>query len=155
MKRIITIFIFAAFLIFTKNGKAQSYTSAAGLHLGWFITGSYKKMVKDNIYLNFYAGFPNDAGNVLVFGTNAEIHKELEGIEDVYYYYGGGGVALAGSGFFIFGIRGTLGLDYKFAEIPVNISVAWSPGFYFGDEYSSGFDARGGGLTVRYVLSEN
>ena len=154
MKRIITIFIFLALFIFSQKTHAQSYSSAAGLHLGWFFTGTYKKAVNDGLYLDLFAGFPSYGGNYLIVGGNIEFHKELEGIDELYYYYGGGANAIAGSGFFTFGITGILGLDYKFEEIPLNMSLDWMPGFYFG-KYFGGFDVRGGGISVRYILSQN
>ena len=154
MKKLITIFIFTVLFAFVQNAKAQSYASAAGVRFGkWMFGGTYKKMIKDGIYLDLHAGFLSSVSDILVFGGNLEIHKELEGVDGLYYFYGGGARAFTGSGIFSIEVTGVLGLDYKFEEIPVNVSIDWMPGYYFSDY--SGFTAEGGGVSIRYVLSEN
>ncbi|MBK7872232.1 MAG: hypothetical protein IPJ74_16935 [Saprospiraceae bacterium] len=52
---------------------------------------------------------------------------------------------------------GVLGLDYKFANAPVNLSLDWVPIFYIGNDREyvySGFQGGYGGLAVRYVLGQ-
>lgn len=66
---------------------------------------------------------------------------------DRYYdgrYYDGNG-----SGSFV-GIDGVLGLDYKFNEVPINLSLDWQPSFEFGDH--RGFIGSWGGLGIRYTF---
>jgi len=67
--------------------------------------------------------------------------------DDHYYddrYFDGNG-----SGTYV-GIDGVLGLDYKFADIPLNLSLDWQPSFEFGD--SRGFIGSWGGFGIRYTL---
>ncbi|MFZ1257293.1 MAG: hypothetical protein WAR77_13120, partial [Saprospiraceae bacterium] len=50
-----------------------------------------------------------------------------------------------------FGLSGCLGLDYKFADYPINLSADWIPTFFingFGDGFGAGY----GALAVRYVF---
>jgi hypothetical protein len=59
-------------------------------------------------------------------------------------YYNGNG-----SGTFI-GIDGVLGLDYKFDQVPINLSLDWQPSFEFG--VNRGFVGNWGGLGIRYTF---
>ena len=50
----------------------------------------------------------------------------------------------------VVGIDGILGLDYKFRNIPLNISLDWQPSFnLIGYQY---FEGGWGGLGIRYTL---
>lgn len=51
-----------------------------------------------------------------------------------------------------FGVMGVVGLDYKFTDIPLNLSVDWVPTFFIGDGYVSGFGGGYGALSARYTL---
>jgi len=62
---------------------------------------------------------------------------------DRNYYDGKGG------GTFV-GIDGVLGLDYKFADVPINLSLDWQPSFEFG--VNRGFVGNWGGLGIRYTF---
>lgn len=48
------------------------------------------------------------------------------------------------------GIDGVLGLDYKFQDAPINLSLDWQPAFEFGDR--RGFVGSWGGLGIRYTF---
>lgn len=48
------------------------------------------------------------------------------------------------------GIDGVLGLDYKFNQAPINISLDWQPSFEFADGH--GFAGSWGGLGIRYTF---
>jgi hypothetical protein len=66
---------------------------------------------------------------------------------DRYYdrrYYNGDG-----SGSYV-GLDGVLGLDYKFDQAPINLSLDWQPSFEFG--VNRGFIGSWGGLGVRYTF---
>ena len=77
----------------------------------------------------------------------------------LYWYYGGGVNFTTYSGDFdypgsdldaFFGIAGNLGLDYKFDDYPINVSVDWIPVLGFG---GYGFGGEGGGVAVRYTFN--
>ena len=75
-------------------------------------------------------------GDPLAIGALYEIHKPISE-SGIKWYYGGGGYL----GFVKtynankeknetnpnFGAQGVLGLDYKFANIPLNLSLDWKP----------------------------
>lgn len=49
------------------------------------------------------------------------------------------------------GINGVGGVDYKFKNIPLNLSADWMPTVYVGNYYQS-FGGGYGAVSVRYVL---
>jgi hypothetical protein len=79
-------------------------------------------------------------------------------MEGLQWYYGGGANITLYSGDYdlydndqggtTFGIAGNLGLDYKFEDVPVNVSLDWIPVFSFGYD----FGGDGGGIAVRYTF---
>ena len=156
MKKLIFTFIFAFSFIVLNSINAQSYSSAVGAKLGYGLTGTYKKQIKENFYVDIYAGFRT---YFLVGGASVEFHKPIEAVENLYWYYGGG--AYFGSftrntysNYTFIGINGVLGLDYSFEEIPLNISVDWMPGFNLTGEGNNFYEYIGG-LSVRYILGDN
>lgn len=147
------------FLLSFYMGRAQSITNgsdsykvAVGLKI-WDGAGiSYKQFLTYNTAAEvqgyfYYKGFRLTAlyqkyGNI----------GDLSGLK---WYLGAG----AHMGFYkslnghsrstVIGIDGVAGLDYKFDNAPVNISLDWQPGF----EFASGFGYSGwGGLGIRYTL---
>ncbi len=48
------------------------------------------------------------------------------------------------------GIDGVLGLDYKFQDIPINVSVDWEPSVTLVG--TAGFNPAWGGLAIRYTF---
>ena len=158
MKKLIFTLVFAFSFIFVSSINAQSYSSAVGAKLGYGLNATYKKELKESMYVDIYAGIRT---YYFVGGAALELHKPIESIDNLYWYYGGGAylgfysynvLGLDESYTFI-GINGVLGLDYTFDEIPLNISTDWMPGFNLTG--SSGFYAFNGGLSVRYILGEN
>ena len=94
-----------------------------------------------------------------------QIHKpvSLDGVEGLNYYFGGGASAYFWSydvGFLdrdrytstSFGIQGYLGLDYVFEDLPINISLDWTPTVFLNG-FGSGFGGGFGSLGIRYVFS--
>ena len=157
MKKIIFTFVIAFSFMFMNNIHAQSYNSAVGAKLGWGFAASYKKAIKESLYVDFYGGFYGVGG--FFAGAAAEFHKPLQNADEFYWYYGGGAFVSSytygylNETYTVFGINGVLGIDYAFSEIPLNISADWMPGFGFGSG-SGLFAPRGGGLTVRYILGQ-
>ena len=157
MKRL----IFSAFLLLglfcVNEAVAQKYQSAVGVRAGYYFTGTYKKFLNESNAFEAYLGLSGYYGGVVI-GALYQIHKpwESSGIDNLDWYYGGG--AYAGTrgywsdNHFIVGINANIGLDYKFDEFPVNVSVDWAPGINIvGGFYPSWYV---GGLAVRYVLGE-
>lgn len=167
MKKLLTTCLAAlTLLLCTHQVDAQEYETAAGLRAAWGFAVTGKKFINDDghaveviaNYRSFSSAFYDYSW--LSFTGLYEVHKPWETVLDgLYWYYGGGINFTTYSGDFdlvdddidaFFGIAGCLGLDYKFEEVPINISVDWIPVFGFG---AYGFGGEGGGLAVRYTFN--
>ena len=150
-----------AFFAFAFASYTQNYSSAIGLRLGSPTSISYKTFISEPAAIEIFGGFRrySSYGWFNVAGVY-EHHKAIESVEGLQWYVGGGASAFfwnydngfldPGSNTSI-GLLGTLGLDYVFAEAPVNLSVDWMP-FFFLNGYDSGFGGGYGALSARYVL---
>jgi hypothetical protein len=146
--------LFATLLFVTMGTlvNAQDYKTGVGLRLGWdqgltikHFIGS--KPALEGILSARYRGF--DVTGLF------EVHNRAFDVDRLDWYFGGGahvgfyGTNYGyGSGTFV-GLTGILGLEYNFAEVPINLSLDWKPVFDFG--YSH-FIADGGALSIRYIF---
>lgn len=145
---------------------AQSYKSAVGLRLGYPASASIKHFLNEKGALEGFVGFRSeDYWRWINVAGLYEHHAPIEGAEGLSWYIGGGASAYFwswGDGFLggddysttTYGLLGVGGLDYKFANAPLNISLDWMPVFFFNG-YLSGFGSRYGALSVRYVFKED
>ena len=154
MKKLILIFIIGFSFMSMNNIQAQSYKSAAGAKLGGWFVGTYKKQLKESWYVDFYAGLFGYFSNSLIAGAALEIHKPIQDVENLFWYYGGGASFTTGYSEFGIGVNATLGLDYAFTEIPLNLSIDWMPGVYLSGYYK-GPSFGLGALSVRYILGQD
>ena len=84
-----------------------------------------------------------------------EYHSNLTDGGNLKWYIGPGAhVGLYNKNFFSggtsVGIDGVLGLDYKFSNLPINISIDWQPSYEFGNY--DGFISNSGGIGVRFTF---
>jgi hypothetical protein len=137
MKKIISISLIVAILAFTNGVSAQAYKTGIGVRLS-----SAQPMVNNSITLKHFLNERSaiealfSFGDPLSLGALYEIHKPFS-TEGLQWFYGGGGYI----GFVKtynpnknknetdanFGAMGVIGLDYKFANLPLNISLDWKP----------------------------
>lgn len=134
------------------NVGSQDYKTAIGVK---FYPGaiSVKHFVSDKNAIEGLGYFFN-------YGTRItglyEIHGDINNAGGLKWYIGPG----AHLGFYSnkyggatsVGVDGVLGLDYKFRDAPINLSLDWQPSFEFGNKYNNGFNGNWGGLGIRYVL---
>jgi hypothetical protein len=138
-------------LIVTTAARSQSsYQTALGLKV-W-----------DGAGVSLKHFFNENAGELIGYFYNRgvrftglyEFHWDIPGAEGLKWYIGPGAhISLYsskyGDGAFV-GLDGVLGLDYKFASVPINLSLDWQPSFEFGDGH--GFYGSWGGLGIRYTF---
>ncbi|MEI6949129.1 hypothetical protein V9K67_18240 [Paraflavisolibacter sp. H34] len=147
-----TLLLIAAFLLQYTAQAQTAYKSAVGVKV-WDGAGvSFK---------HFFTG--NQAGELVGYFWKRgfrltglyEFHGPINGAPGLLWYVGPG----AHLGFYnskwghkgtYAGIDGVIGLDYKFREAPVNVSLDWQPFFEFGD--GVGFNGNLGGLGIRYTF---
>ena len=136
----------------TSFNSTSSYTTAVGVK---FYPGaiSVKHFTNDNTALEGLGYFWNKG--VRITGLY-EIHGDINAADGLKWYMGPGAhVGFYGSkygGGTSIGVDGVLGLDYKIAGAPINLSVDWQPSFEFGSKDENGFIGNWGGFSVRYTL---
>lgn len=153
-------FSLALCFAFALNTQAQDYKTAIGLRLGAPVSVSLKHFLNEKGAVEAFAGFRNYSGyGWFNAGAMYQHHSAIKEVEGLKWYWGVGGAAYFWNYDFAgdyasttFGILGALGLDYKFATAPVNLSVDWVPAIFIGNGYTSGFGAGYGALSARYVF---
>lgn len=159
--KLFTVLAFTFLFAFASN--AQDYKSAIGLRLGSPLSVSYKTFVSDRGAFEGVLGFRSYSGlySWINVGAYYEHHNPISSVRGLSWYYG------AGANIYLwswntsyigdrststsFGISGVLGLDYKFADLPLNISADWIPTFFING-IGSGFDGGYGALAARYTF---
>jgi hypothetical protein len=150
MKKILLSFF--AMLIFFATLKAQdnsNYKHAIGVRLSssvpYIKSGiSYKHFIKNNAVeaiLSF--------GDGVTIGVLYEIHKPLA-VENLQWLVGFGGYVAFNNSNSNVGAAGIIGLDYKFKDIPLNITVDWKPELNIISKV--GFEASGVGFSARFTF---
>ena len=173
MKQLLLLAAIATFsLCFSTHSNAQEYQSAIGARLGSPVSLSYKTFLGGSS--NALELFLNYRGNLSVFnnlgwrrygvGGAYLLHFPLEDVIDGLYWYAGGGASLYfwryddwigfnGADNVSFGLQGYVGFDYKVEDIPLNVSIDWSPNIFING-YVTGFGVGYGAVSVRYVLND-
>lgn len=146
--------------------KAQSdYKSAIGGRIGSPISFSYKHFITQPGAIELNAGFaPLVYGAYFRIGAMYQHHFPIAPVEGLKWYVGGGiffdiysyknNYSNKNYGSGSLGVNGVGGVDYKFKNIPLNLSADWMPSLLFGKDlyYSSNFRPGYGAISVRYVL---
>jgi hypothetical protein len=160
-------FLLGIFLTFAAlSTQAQSeYKSAIGARLGLPVSFSYKHFITERGALEGNVGFGRsgylNGWNYFRVGGMYQHHFPIGDIEGFKWYVGGGAFVQFNSYPDYFnnfgysktslGINGVGGVDYKFKNIPLNLSADWMPTIFIGDYYQS-FGGGYGAVSVRYVL---
>jgi hypothetical protein len=159
MKKSILTSLFLALMAWSLTTYSQDYKTAFGFRLGPSSGVSVKhfiseKALLEGILARRWRGF-NLTGLY-------EINNEIVSVQGMNWYYGGGvhiGSWQGGKGhkwfkedrlYNVLGLDGIIGLEYNFAEAPINISLDYKPSFnllgymgIWGDE---------GAVSIRYIF---
>lgn len=127
MKRISFVCLIA-FIFFAGTGvSAQDYRFGVGIRLSNAtptlnnsITGKY--FITERSAIEGIVSFGSRFG----IGGLVEIYKPFS-VEGLSWFYGGGAYVGFEDGDTYLGPTGILGMDYKFANVPLNISLDWKP----------------------------
>jgi hypothetical protein len=159
MRKLFTILcltIIATFAIQTAS-QAQSYRNAIGGRFGTANGITFKTTLGGDKMLDLIANFRSNNGYSYFRVTGLyEIYNPVQGAQGLLWYYGIGGSV--GSRKFRDGdvnqaylsVDGVLGLDYKFVDAPINVSLDWKPAI--GLAPVTEFDSSGLGLSLRYTF---
>lgn len=144
------------------SAHAQDYKTAIGLRLGYPVSASLKHFISEPGALELTAGFRSWAGyGWMNVGAMYQHHFPIEGVDGLKWYVGGGGSVFFWSfsnanirkdyATTTFGIIAVGGIDYKFEDAPVNLSLDWAPIIAFNG-YNRGFGYGYGAISARYTL---
>lgn len=128
--------------------RAQNYKMGLGIRLS-----STPATVNNSVSFKYFLTENHALEGLLSFdpatiGVLYEFHRPL-GAPGFQWFYGGGGyVAFAGDN--VVGAMGVVGLDYKFENIPLNLSLDWKPELSFVKDI--GFEAAAIGLSIRFAF---
>lgn len=166
------LFVLTVFLCgFALQGlQSQTYQKAIGLRLGVPVSVSYKMFLDNsNNAIEAFVSYRsqkvfNYGWSWVGVGAGYLVHNDIASVDGLQWYYGAGGslyfwsyddgfADFADQASLSFGILGFTGLDYKFANAPVNVSLDWVPTFFISG-YGDGFGAGNGALAVRYTFQE-
>ncbi len=149
MKKIIVFSCLVAMISLTAS--AQEYKKAIGIRLGpnsanvtAGFTGKY--FLNEKAAVEGIIGINNGIGICGLY----ELHFPIDAVSHLSWFAGAGGyVAFRNSSAFIGG-AGIVGLDYKFEEIPLNLSLDWKPELNLISRIS--FESSGIGLSARFTF---
>ncbi|MEO6949212.1 MAG: hypothetical protein ABI123_06260 [Ginsengibacter sp.] len=154
MKKV-TFLLFALICTAAIGVNAQTYNTAIGAK---FYTGNgsvgginIKHSLSSDKALEGSLLFYN--GGIGVEGLY-EFQGAIRPVEGLSYYVGGGGLLGSGGGngkksSLLFALRLTGGVDYKFADAPISVSLGFDPFFYLSPSTGSNLAL---GIGLRYVL---
>jgi hypothetical protein len=162
MKKILcSVLLVSGFFIATSLS-AQDYKTALGVRLS-----SSSAMVNNSISLKHFLNERTAVealfsfGDPLALGALVEIHKPFSE-SGIQWFYGGGGyigfvktynTAKAKDETDVnFGAQGVIGLDYKFANLPLNLSLDWKPELNIVGDIN--FEPAAIGFTARFTFGK-
>ena len=143
--------------------QAQPYKMAAGLRFGYPTSISLKYLPSEKTQLECFAGyqgFTYYSWNMI--GATYSRYSAIRSVKGLSWFAGGGaslymwswkstwlGRAESNTSF---GILAHGGVDYKFKDLPLNLSLDWMPSIFLNG-YGSGFAGGYGALSARYVFN--
>lgn len=162
MKRLAIVCSVIAVFALSGTVSAQDYKTALGVRLSSANAMqnnsiSIKQFINDRTAIEGLFTF----GDPLALGALVEFHKPLTAA-GLQYFYGAGGYV----GFVKnvnpatqktvtnanFGAQGVIGLDYKFNNIPLNISLDWKPELNIVDDIN--FEPAAIGFSARFTFGK-
>jgi hypothetical protein len=124
-----TVVLFAVIYFSIGQAHAQSgYSFAGGLRLSTPAPTlsnaiSVKYFIKESTAIEGIVSFGSRFG----LGALYEKHQTINGTPGFQWFYGGGAYLGFGDKKTYLGPTGIVGLDYKFDNIPLNLSLDWKP----------------------------
>lgn len=152
MKFLKSTFLIIIFLFFINALNAQSYNNGVGIRIGLAngvgVALDYKHFFSESIAVEAIVDFNQ---GLTIIGGLIEFHKSLYQVSDGFtFYYGGGAGVATGSGFSRMILLGVAGLDFKFAELPIDVAFDWTPNLLLGE--GGRFSADSLSIILRYTF---
>ena len=167
MKKVLAAFILFAAISFAYTASAQDNPPAAGYKTAIGVRLSSGAPIVNNAvsikhFLNPKLAIEGlvSLGDPLSFGGLLEIHQPV-GVSGINWYYGGGAYLGFVKTYDVnknrtgtdphFGAQGVVGLHYKFANIPLNLSLDWKPELNLVSDIN--FEPAAIGFTARFTFN--
>jgi hypothetical protein len=133
------------------TSKSQSYTTAAGIRLGpnsAAVTSGFtvKHFLNEKTALEGILGINDGVGICGLY----ELHFPIESVTNLQWFVGPGAYIAFRNSSTSFGAAGIVGLDYKFEELPLNLTIDWKPELNIISQVA--FESSGIGISVRYTF---
>jgi hypothetical protein len=153
-KLLLTIFICSGFAI--TSLQAQDGAPDYKLGLGIRFSNS-SPTLSNSVSVKYFFNEKNAVDALISFGGSRfgigglyEIHTPLNATAGLKWYYGAGGYVGFQDHDTYLGPTGVIGLDYKFQNIPLNLSLDWKPELDIIPRINFVPDAFG--LTARFTI---
>ena len=162
MKKVFFLCLVVASTCLLNNAQAQDYRTALGVRLSSAAamqnnSVSIKHFITEKTAIEGLFTF----GDPLSLGALVEFHKPLAA-SGLNYFYGAGGYVGFTKTYNVntnknetdpnFGAQGIIGLDYKFNNIPLNLSLDWKPELNIVSDIN--FEPAAIGFTARFTFGK-
>lgn len=162
MKKLIFVCLLASITGSLNSLSAQDYKTALGVRLS-SSTAMQNNSVSIKQFINEKTAIEGlfTFGDPLALGALLEFHKPLSASGLTYFYGAGGYIAFLKkvnvntqktSTDPNFGAQGVIGLDYKFINIPLNISLDWKPELNIVSDIN--FEPAAIGFSARFTFGK-
>jgi hypothetical protein len=127
MKRILLIILLVTVTGFGYSVLAQDYKFGIGIRLS-----NASPTLNNAITAKYFFSSSQAMEGILSFGSRFglgglyQVHQPMQ-VKGLKWYYGVGGYVGFESNDVYLGPTGAIGLDYKFENIPLNLSLDWKP----------------------------
>jgi hypothetical protein len=152
MKKFLPAFLAMVMLALGTNTQAQdSYRLGIGVRLS-----NSTPTLNNSISVKYFVTDANAVEGLVSFGSRFgigglyEIHKPVTNVQGLRWFYGFGGYLGFQDKDTYLGPTGAIGLDYKFPNFPVNLSLDWKPELDILPKVN--FVPDGFGFTARFTL---
>ena len=132
MKKHILLSFSLAFIFMTQLATAQEnntdYRFGVGVRLS-----TAAPTISNSVSVKYFMYNGNALEGLISFGSRFgigglyEFHKPINSAPGLQWFFGGGAYVGFQSGDTYLGPTGVIGLDYKFTNIPLNLSLDWKP----------------------------
>jgi len=130
---------------------AQDYKLAFGLRLST-PTPTISSAVSVKYFLSDYGAIEGLVSFGTRFGIGAlyEVHRQIGGTPNLNWFFGGGAYIGFQYNLVYTGPTGIVGMDYKFDNAPINLSLDWKPELDISPAIN--FVADAFALSIRFTL---
>lgn len=132
MKKILLLSVTLASLFMIQSANAQEVNTNYRFGVGIRLSTS-APTISNSVSVKYFMYNGNALEGLVSFGTRFgigglyEFHKPINSAPGLQWYFGGGAYVGFQNGDTYLGPQGVIGLDYKFTNIPLNLSLDWKP----------------------------